>query len=88
MKKLFVILMLCLSQSGCLAVAVVEGVTDVAIAVVTAPIKVGTAVVDAVSGEDDDEDSGDLEQQNYCLKLAYKKWHPEVPFLFYITCFY
>jgi len=33
MKKLFVILMLCLSQSGCLAVAVVEGVTDVAIAV-------------------------------------------------------
>ena len=60
MKKLFVILMLCLSQSGCLAVAVVEGATDVAIAVVTAPIKVGKAVVDAVSGEDD-EDSADLE---------------------------
>ena len=53
--------MLCLSHSGCLAVAVVEGVTDVGIAGVTAPIKVGTAVVDAVSGEDDDEDSGDLE---------------------------
>ena len=60
MKKLLVIMVLCLSQSGCLAVAVVEGVTDVAIAVVTAPIKVGTAVVDAVSGEDE-EDSGDLE---------------------------
>ena len=41
----------------------VEGVTDVAIAVVTAPIKVGVAVVDAVSGDDDDdsEDSGALE---------------------------
>ena len=38
MKKLFVILMLCLSQSGCLAVA----------------------VVDTVSGEDE-EDAGDLE---------------------------
>ena len=87
MKKLFVILMLCLSQSGCLAVAVVEGATDVAIAVVTAPIKVGKAVVDAVSGEDD-EDSADLEQQSCCLKLAHKKWHPEVPFLFYITYFY
>jgi hypothetical protein len=61
MKKLFVILMLCLSQSGCLVVTVVKGVTDVAIVVVTAPIKMGTAVVDAVSGEDDDEDSGDLE---------------------------
>jgi len=60
MKKLLVIMVLCLSQPGCLAVAVVEGVTDVAIAVVTAPIKVGTAVVDAVSGEDE-EDSGDLE---------------------------
>ena len=61
MKKLLVIMVLCLSQSGCLAVAVVEGATDVAIAVVTAPIKVGKAVVDAVSGEDDDEDSADLE---------------------------
>ena len=88
MKKLCVILMLCLSQSGCLAVAVVEGATDVAIAVVTAPIKVGKAGVDAVSGEDDDEDSADLEQQSCCLKLAHKKWHPEVPFLFYITYFY
>jgi hypothetical protein len=35
----------------------VEGVTDVAIAVATAPIKVGAAVVGAVTG--DDEDSSD-----------------------------
>jgi|TARA_B100000768_G_scaffold37150_1_gene35845 hypothetical protein len=63
MKKILILLLLCASQTGCLAVAVVEGVTDVAIAVVTAPIKVGVAVVDAVSGDDDDdsEDSGALE---------------------------
>ena len=43
--------------------AVIDGVTDVAIAVVTAPIKVGRAVIGAVVGDDDDaaEDSGDLE---------------------------
>jgi len=63
MKKVLVLLMLCLSQTGCLAVAVIDGVTDVAIAVVTAPIKVGGAVIDAVAGDDDDDDadSGDLE---------------------------
>ena len=63
MKKILILLLLCASQTGFLAVAVVEGVTDVAIAVVTAPIKVGVAVVDAVSGDDDDdsEDSGALE---------------------------
>jgi hypothetical protein len=55
MKKILILLLLCASQTGCLAVAVVEGVTDVAIAVVTAPIKVGVAVVDAVSGDDDDD---------------------------------
>ena len=59
MKKLAVILVLCASQTGCLAVAVVEGVTDVAIAVATAPIKVGVAVVGAVTG--DDEDDSDYE---------------------------
>ena len=63
MKKVLVLLMLCLSQTGCLAVAVIDGVTDVAIAVVTAPIKVGGAVVGAVVGDDDDDDadSGELE---------------------------
>lgn len=62
MKKILFLLLLCASQTGCLAVAVVEGVTDVAIAVVTAPIKVGGAVIDAVSGDDgDSDDSGDLE---------------------------
>ena len=36
-------------------VKAVEGVTDVAIAVVTAPVKVGAAVVDAAIGDDEDE---------------------------------
>jgi len=54
MKNLVAISLLCLSQAGCLAVAAVEAVTDVTIAVVTAPIKVGGAVVDAVIGDDEE----------------------------------
>ena len=46
--------MLCLSQYGCLAVAIIEGTTDVVAAVATAPIKVGSAVVDAATGDEDD----------------------------------
>ena len=54
MKRLAVILVLCLSQTGCLAVMAVEAVTDVTIAVVTAPIKVVGGIVDAVTGDDED----------------------------------
>ena len=54
MKKIVIILMLCLSQYGCLAVAIIEGATDVVAAVATAPIKVGSAVVDAATGNEDD----------------------------------
>ena len=54
MKKIVIILMLCLSQYGCLAVAIIEGATDVVAAVATAPIKVGSAVVDAATGDEDD----------------------------------
>ncbi len=57
MNKIFAIILLCLSQSGCLIAAAVDGVTDVAIAVVKAPIKVGAAVVDVAVGDDDDEES-------------------------------
>ena len=49
MKKIVIILMLCLSQYGCLAVAIIEGATHVVAAVATAPIKVGSAVVDAAT---------------------------------------
>ena len=59
MKNLVAILLLSLSQAGCLAVAAVEAVTDVTIAVVTAPIKVGGAVVDAVIGDDEEGEQED-----------------------------
>ena len=54
MKNIVIILVLCLSQYGCLAVAIIEGATDVVAAVATAPIKVGSAVVDAATGDEDD----------------------------------
>ncbi len=53
MKKLLILLILSVSQSGCLAVAIIEGATDVVAAVATAPIKVGSAVVDAAKGDED-----------------------------------
>ena len=55
MKKILAIVLLSLSQSGCLIAAAVDGVTDVAVAVVKAPIKVGAAVVDVAVGDDEDE---------------------------------
>ena len=56
MKKLLILLILSVSQSGCLAVAIIEGATDVVAAVATAPIKVGSAVVDAASGDEDKDE--------------------------------
>ena len=60
MKKLLILLILSVSQSGWLAVAIIEGATDVVAAVATAPIEVGSAVVDAAKGDEDkDEKSRD-----------------------------
>jgi hypothetical protein len=59
MKNLVAISLLCLSQTGCLAVMAVEAVTDVTIAVVTAPIKVVGGIVDAVTGDDEDGEQED-----------------------------
>ena len=56
MKKLLILLILSVSQSGCLAVAIIEGATDVIAAVATAPIKVGSAVVDAAKGDEDKDE--------------------------------
>ena len=56
LKKLLILLILSVSQSGCLAVAIIEGATDVVAAVATAPIKVGSAVVDAASGDEDKDE--------------------------------
>ena len=57
MKKLLILLILSISQSGCLAVAIIEGATDVVAAVATAPIKVGSAVVDAAKGDEDKDEN-------------------------------
>jgi hypothetical protein len=59
MKCLAIILVLCIPQTGCLAVMAVEAVTDVTIAVVTAPIKVVGGIVDAVTGDDEDGEQED-----------------------------
>ncbi len=56
MRKLLILLILSVSQSGCLAVAIIEGATDVVAAVATAPIKVGSAVVDAAKGDEDKDE--------------------------------
>ncbi len=56
MKKLLILLILSVSQSGCLAVAIIEGATDVVAAVATAPIKVGSAVADAAKGDEDKDE--------------------------------
>ena len=56
MKKLLILLILSISQSGCLAVAIIEGATDVVAAVATAPIEVGSAVVDAAKGDEDKDE--------------------------------
>ena len=47
------------AATGCLAVMAVEAVTDVTIAVVTAPIKVVGGIVDAVTGDDEDSEQED-----------------------------
>jgi len=57
MNKIFATILLSLSLSGCLIAAAVDGVTDVAIAVVTAPVKIGAAVVDVAIGDDEGEES-------------------------------
>lgn len=57
MKKLLILLILSVSQSGCLAVAIIEGATDMVAAVATAPIKVGSAVVDAAKGDEDKDEN-------------------------------
>jgi hypothetical protein len=56
LKKLLILLILSVSQSGCLAVAIIEGATDVVAAVATAPVKVGSAVVDAAKGDEDKDE--------------------------------
>ncbi|MEM7467112.1 MAG: NF038104 family lipoprotein [Pseudomonadota bacterium] len=54
MTRFIAALLIVLFTSGCVG-TVVETVTDTAIAVAKVPFKVGGAVVDAVSDDDEDE---------------------------------
>lgn len=58
MKKirLFLLLSICFGLQACLGTIVGQTV-DVAIEVVKVPFKVGAAVIDVVSGDDDDKKS-------------------------------
>ncbi len=53
--RIWPVLLLCLVLSGCIGTAV-GVVVDTAIEVAKIPFKVGSAVVDVVSGDDDEDD--------------------------------
>lgn len=52
--KYIIVLLLLFSLTGCVVGTAVGVVTDVAVEVIKVPFKVGGAVVDAVSGDDDE----------------------------------
>jgi len=56
MKKIILSLALMLSLSGCIATAV-STVVDVGIEVIKVPFKVGGAIYDGVTGDDDEADT-------------------------------
>lgn len=53
--RIWPVLLLCLALSGCIGAAV-GVVVDTTIEVAKIPFKVGAAVVDVVSGDDDEDD--------------------------------
>jgi len=55
--KLIISLMLLLSLSGCLVGTVVGTAVDLTTEVIKVPFKVGGAIIDGVSGDDDNEES-------------------------------
>ena len=55
MKKILLLITLLFSLSGCVG-TVVSTVADAAIEVVKVPFKVGGAIVDVVSGDDEEEE--------------------------------
>lgn len=54
MTRIFFIITLALSMQGCVAGLVIGAATDATIAVAKVPFKVGGAVLDVVSGDDDE----------------------------------
>jgi len=55
--KLIISLVLLLSLNGCLVSAVVGTAVDLTTEVIKVPFKVGGAIIDGVSGDDDNEES-------------------------------
>jgi len=58
MKKIILSIILIFALSGCIATAVSTAV-DVGIEVIKVPFKVGGAIYDGVTGDDDEEDKKD-----------------------------
>jgi len=55
--KLIISLVLLLSLNGCLVSAVVGTAVDLTTEVIKVPFKVGGAIIDGVSGDDEESDS-------------------------------
>ena len=64
--KRIMILLLMLSLNGCLG-TVVSTVVDVTAEVIKAPFTIGGAIIDGVTGDDDESDDNDEEsdEENY-----------------------
>jgi len=58
MKKIILSFILMFALSGCIATAVSTAV-DVGVEVIKVPFKVGGAIYDGVTGDDDEEDKKD-----------------------------
>jgi hypothetical protein len=59
MKITLAVLLFCLTLQGCLTMAVMGGVTGAAVGVVVSPIKIGGAIIDVVTQDDENEDEED-----------------------------
>lgn len=64
MKRIILLFVLMFALNGCLVGAAVGTAVDVGIEVVKVPFKVGGAIYDGVTGDDEEDDSGDLEEKD------------------------
>jgi len=64
MKKIIMLLILMFTLNGCLVGTAVGTVVDVGIEVVKVPFKVGGAIYDGVTGDDEESDSKDSEAKD------------------------
>ncbi len=64
MKKIILLFTLMFGLNGCLVGAAVGTAVDVGIEVVKVPFKVGGAIYDGVTGDDEESDSKDTEEKD------------------------